>query len=126
PRDAEAYQKEARSLAGLDHPNILPVYDFGRTPDGLCYLVSKLIVGTNLSRRIREGPIALHEGVELVARIGEALHYAHEHGLVHRDIKPGNILLSSSGEPYLADFGLAWREEFGAAPSTAGTPAYMA
>jgi serine/threonine protein kinase/formylglycine-generating enzyme required for sulfatase activity len=125
-RDAEAYQKEARILASLDHANILPVYDFGRNPDGLCYLVSKLIVGANLAQRIREGPIPLHEGVELVARIAEALDYAHGHGLVHRDIKSGNILLSSSGEPYIADFGLAWREEFGNGPTMVGTPAYMA
>jgi serine/threonine protein kinase/formylglycine-generating enzyme required for sulfatase activity len=124
--DAESYQKEARILASLDHANILPVYDFGRTADGLCYLVSKLIVGASLAERIRQGPIPLHESVELVARIAEALHYAHGHGLVHRDIKPGNILLFSSGEPCIADFGLAWREEFGNGPSIAGTPAYMA
>ena len=69
---------------------------------------------------------AIHEAVELVATVAEALHHAHKQGLVHRDIKPGNILLDKSGKPFVADFGLALREQdVGKGPRYAGTPAYM-
>ena len=126
PEDAELYLTEARTVANLDHPNIVPVYDIGSTEDWPCYVVSKFIDGTDLASRRRQAPLALHEAIELVATISAALHYAHRKGLVHRDIKPGNILLDSSGKPYIADFGLALREEnVGRGPNYAGTPVYM-
>jgi eukaryotic-like serine/threonine-protein kinase len=123
---AEAYLTEARTVANLDHPHIVPVHDVGSTPDFPCFIVSKYIDGTDLATRIKQSRLSIHEAVELVATVAEALHHAHKQGLVHRDIKPGNILLDKSGKPFVADFGLALREQdVGKGPSYAGTPAYM-
>jgi serine/threonine protein kinase/formylglycine-generating enzyme required for sulfatase activity len=126
PEDAAAYLKEARILASLDHPGIVPAYDVGRTEDGLCYVVSKLVAGSDLRVRLKQSRPAVAESVALVVQVAEALHYAHRRGLVHRDIKPANILLDSAGQPVVADFGLALRDQdFGTAAGFAGTPAYM-
>jgi serine/threonine protein kinase len=117
---------EARILATLDHPGIVPVYDVGRTVDGHYYIVSKLIEGSNLDARMRAGRIPWDQSVTLVAAVAEALHHAHVHGLVHRDVKPANILLDLAGRPYLTDFGLALREaDFGKFACYVGTPEYM-
>src|SRR5262249_53497556 len=105
--DAEAYLTEARTVANLDHSNIVPVYDVGSTQEFPCYVVSKYIDGTDLATRIKQSRLSLHEAVELVATVAEALHHAHKQGLVHRDIKPGNILLDKTGKPFVGDFGLA-------------------
>ncbi len=126
PEDAEAYLIEARTVANLDHPNIVPVHDVGSTEDCPCYVVSKYIDGASLAARISQSRLPLPEAVELVATVAEALHHAHVQGLVHRDVKPGNILLDKSGKPFVADFGLALREQdVGKGPCHAGTPAYM-
>jgi serine/threonine protein kinase/formylglycine-generating enzyme required for sulfatase activity len=126
PGRVEAYLAEGRTLAGLDHPNIVPVHDLGRTDDGSCFIVSKFIEGSDLARRIKESRPSFVESADLVATVAEALHYAHRRGLVHRDIKPGNILLDKTGKAFVADFGLALREEdFGKGARQAGTPAYM-
>ena len=91
-----------------------------------CFVVSKYIDGCDLAETLKQSRLTMQQSVELVATVAEALHYAHKQGLVHRDIKPGNILLDRGGKPYLADFGLALRErEANAAPRYAGTPAYM-
>jgi serine/threonine protein kinase/formylglycine-generating enzyme required for sulfatase activity len=124
--EVEGYLTEARVLAGLDHPNIVPVYDAGQTDDGLCYVVSKFIEGSNLARRIRERRPSVAEAADWVAASADALHYAHRKGLVHRDVKPGNLLLDTAGKIYVADFGLALKEEdVGHGGGSAGTPAYM-
>jgi formylglycine-generating enzyme required for sulfatase activity len=126
PGDAEAYLAEARTVASLDHPNIVPVYDVGTTEGCPCFVVSKFIDGTDLAARLKQSRLPLHEAVELVATVAEALHYAHKQGLVHRDVKPGNLLLDKVGKPFVADFGLALREQdVGKGPRYAGTPAYM-
>src|SRR5262249_39538626 len=126
PEDAEAHLAEARVLATLDHPNIVPVHDVGRTDDGLCFLVSKLIGDNDLATILKNVHLSFAESAKLVASVAEALHYAHKRGLVHRDVKPGNILLDQSGTAHLADFGLALREEdFGKGAGFCGTPAYM-
>jgi serine/threonine protein kinase len=126
PEDIEAYLAEARIVAALDHPGIVPVYDMGRTEDGLCYLVSKFVEGSDLACKISQDRLPPHAAAEMVARIAEALHHAHQRGLVHRDIKPANILLDAKGQPYVTDFGLALRDEdFGKGPACAGTPGYM-
>jgi serine/threonine protein kinase/formylglycine-generating enzyme required for sulfatase activity/tetratricopeptide (TPR) repeat protein len=125
-RDAEAYLAEGRALAKLDHARIVPVYDVGRTDDGLCYVVSKYIDGSDLSERLARERPSVREAVELTALIAGALHHAHTRGLVHRDIKPANILIDASNEPWVADFGLALKEEdYGKGARLAGTPAYM-
>src|SRR5271157_1425403 len=126
PEDVEAYLNEARIVASLDHPHIVPVHDVGRTGDGLCFVVSKFIEGNDLASRIKEARPGFYESAALVATVAEALHYAHTRGLVHRDIKPANILIDASGNAFLADFGLALKEEdFGTGARIAGTPAYM-
>ena len=126
PEDVEKYLAEARILAGLDHPHIVPVHDVGRTEDGLCYVVSKFVEGSDLARKMRETRFGFFESAQLVATVAEALQYAHEKRLVHRDLKPANILLDSRNKPYLTDFGLALKEEdFGKGAGIAGTPAYM-
>ena len=126
PGDAELYLAEARTVATLDHPNIVPVYDVGRTADGAIYVVSKFVEGPTLGDRIEERPAA-DEAVRLVATIARALDHAHRKRLIHRDVKPANILIErESGTPYLADFGLAIREEdYLREHQVAGTPAYM-
>jgi serine/threonine protein kinase/formylglycine-generating enzyme required for sulfatase activity len=124
--DVAAYLAEARILARLDHPNIVPVYDLGRTEDGLCYVVSKYIEGTDLAERMRKARLPFREAAELVAVVAAALHHAHTRDLVHRDIKPANILVDGHGKPWVADFGLALRDEdYGKGARLAGTPAYM-
>jgi serine/threonine protein kinase len=126
PEDAEAYLAEARTVASLEHPNIVPVHDVGCTSDHPCFIVSKYIEGDTLARRIKAERPSVAEGLELVATVAETLHYAHRKGVVHRDIKPGNILLDPTGKPYVADFGLALKDEdVGRGPRRVGTPAYM-
>ena len=99
PDDVDAFLIEARILAKLDHPNIVPVFDVGRTEDGLCFVVSKLVEGSDLAVRIRQSRPSLQYSAGLVATIADALHYAHSRGLVHRDIKPANILIDAAGKP---------------------------
>jgi serine/threonine protein kinase/formylglycine-generating enzyme required for sulfatase activity len=124
--DAETYVAEARTVAGLDHPNIVPVFDVGSSGPFACFIVSKYIDGTSLATRLKQSPLSRSAAVGLVATVGEALHHAHQQGLVHRDVKPGNILLDQNGTPYVSDFGLALREQdMGKGPCYAGTPAYM-
>jgi formylglycine-generating enzyme required for sulfatase activity len=126
PGYADSYLAEARILAGLDHPHIVPVHDVGLTEDGLPFVVSKFIEGTDLAGSLRHARPSCTAATELVATVALALHYAHRQGLVHRDVKPGNILLDTAGKPYVADFGLALRDEdFGRGAGFAGTPAYM-
>jgi hypothetical protein len=126
PEDAAIYLTEARIVANLDHPNIVPVHDVGGTDDCPCFIVSKYIEGSTLAEKIRDQRPSFGDATELVATIAEALHYAHCKGLVHRDIKPGNILLDKSGKPFVVDFGLALQEEqVGQGAKYAGTPAYM-
>jgi serine/threonine protein kinase/formylglycine-generating enzyme required for sulfatase activity len=133
PEDADAYLFEARTVAALEHPNIVPVHDVGTTADYPFFVVSKFIQGGTLARRLKEYRPSVLEATQLLATVAQTLHYAHKKGVVHRDIKPGNILLEErSGEirgapvPYIADFGLALHEkEFGEGARIAGTPVYM-
>ena len=124
--DVEAYLSEARILARLAHPNIVPVYDVGRTEDGRYYVVSKYMEGGDLTSKLGRGRHPFSESAGLVAVLCEALHYTHMQDLFHRDIKPANILLDASGTPSLADFGLALRDEdLGQGSRYVGTVAYM-
>ncbi|MEK6262541.1 MAG: SUMF1/EgtB/PvdO family nonheme iron enzyme [Planctomycetota bacterium] len=124
--DATAYLAEARTVANLDHPHIVTVFDAGATAEFPCYVVSKYIDGTDLSTRLKQSRLSIQNSAALVATVAEALHYAHRQGLVHRDIKPGNLLLDVQGQPFVADFGLALREhELMDGLRYAGTPNYM-
>ncbi len=96
PEDAEQYLAEARTVASLDHPNIVPVYDTGRTDDGSIYVVSKFIEGRTLRDRIKQDRPNHDEAATLLATVAQALHHAHERRIIHRDVKPGNILIEDS------------------------------
>jgi formylglycine-generating enzyme required for sulfatase activity len=123
---ADIYLTEARTVAKLDHPHIVPVYDVGQTEQFPCYVVSKFVDGCDLAGKLKQSRLPFDEAVRLVATVAEALHHAHKQGLVHRDIKPGNILLDKSNLPFVADFGLALREQDrGKGHGYLGTPAYM-
>ena len=88
----------------------MPVYDVGRTTNGHPYIVSKYVEGSDLAQRMTRAPVTVAEAARWTATVAEALHYAHKRGLVHRDIKPGNILLDLDDNPYVVDFGLALKE----------------
>ncbi|HEV3002967.1 MAG TPA: serine/threonine-protein kinase, partial [Pirellulales bacterium] len=126
PADAEPYLHEAQIVARLDHPAIVPVYDVGATDDCPFFVVMKYIEGIDLASQIKQWRMSHGQAARLVATVADALHYAHKQGLVHRDVKPGNILIDLSGKPYLVDFGLALRDgKPGHASRYGGTPAYM-
>lgn len=105
----ERFLDEARIVASLDHPNIVPVHDVGQTDTGDLFIVSKLIDGSDLNTRIRLDRPDRILSLRIVEQIADALQYAHSKGLVHRDVKPANILLDRRDRPYLADFGIALR-----------------
>lgn len=122
------WRREARILAALDHPNIVPVFDAGQTDAGESFIVSKYIDGETLADRLgREPAITVEEGVRILASISRALQCAHDHRLVHRDVKPGNIMIDEYGHPYLIDFGLTLvPENLGQGNACRlGTPPYM-
>ncbi len=124
----ERFIREARLAAGLEHPRILPIYDFG-TEAGITYLVMPLLPGGSLRERIT-GPMHPDEAVDCLASIAAALDHAHARGVLHRDVKPSNVLVDASGSLLLADFGLAKNtavsSELTATGMVVGTPAYMA
>lgn len=100
------FRREARVVASFDHPNIVPIWEFAEH-EGLPYLVMKFVDGQSLKTSLCSGPLSKDEGVRIIEAIGEALIYAHDAGVLHRDVKPSNVLLSSQGAVFLADFGLA-------------------
>ena len=140
--DVDNLLREARSAAQLRHPNIVRVHEVVRDA-GSAYIVSDLVDGVTLAEWLKARLPTAREAAELCAKIARALQHAHEHGVIHRDLKPGNVMLGRDGEPYVLDFGLAKREtrglakretgglaprETGALPAIGqilGTPAYM-
>jgi Tol biopolymer transport system component len=105
PEYRQRFEREARTVAALSHPHICPVYDIG-AHDGLDYLVMEYLEGENLAARIAKGPLPIDEALRYAVQIADALDQAHRHGVVHRDLKPGNIMLTKAGAKLL-DFGLA-------------------
>ena len=103
----ERFRREARAVAQLSHPNIVTVIDRGEA-DGHQFIVFELIDGENLKELVeRTGPLPVRRAVELALAVAEGLAFAHEHGLVHRDVKPQNVLLNGDGEAKVTDFGIA-------------------
>lgn len=128
PDTAELFVREARAAAQLDHANIVGVHEIGRDDD-VMYIATQYVRGETLADWLRRERPTPREAAELCARIADTLHVAHQAGIVHRDVKPGNIMIDAAGEPHVMDFGLASRET-GEITMTLdsqifGTPAYM-
>ena len=122
------FRREVKVVAQLDHPNIVPVLDYGEQ-DGYAYQVMPFLNIGSLSDRLDKGPISLEVGGRLLDQVATALAYAHQHGIIHRDVKPSNILLDPEGNALLAGFGMARRVEASESltgSAVIGTPAYMA
>src|SRR5215471_17647700 len=133
------FRREAEAAASLDHSGIVPIYEVGER-DGSCYFSMKLVEGGQLDDVAKSAtadsscgerePMPIRQSVELIAKVARTVHYAREHGILHRDIKPGNILLDQNGEPHLTDFGLARLVETESTVTRTmevlGTPSYMA
>jgi len=123
------FDREAKAQAKFSHPNIVPVYDYGET-DGVPYLVMEYLPGDTLKQKMDE-PIDWRQAVRWLMPVADALGYAHAHGVIHRDVKPANILFDNKGDPVLMDFGIAKVLETDEATLTGtgfgvGTPEYMA
>jgi len=116
----QRFEREARAISSLNHPNICTLFDVGRE-DGIDYLVMEYVDGESLSDRLARGPIPVAELLPLAIQIADALDRAHRQGLIHRDLKPGNIMVTKSGAKLL-DFGLARAAGLGAAPSSVSSP----
>ena len=123
------FRREAQAAANLDHPFIVPIHEIGER-EGCCYFSMNFIDGGQLDQVVRRTPMSIRRAAELIAKLARTVHYAHEHGILHRDIKPGNILLDANGEPHLTDFGLARLVETESTVThtleVMGTPSYMA
>jgi len=123
------FRREAEAAARLNHPCIVPIYEVGER-DGACYFSMGLVEGGQLDAILEREPMSIRSAVELIVKLARTVQYAHEHNILHRDIKPGNILLDPKGEPHLTDFGLARLVETESTVTRTrevlGTPSYMA
>lgn len=124
------FRREAEMVASLDHPNIVPIYQIGETADGFPFFTMKYATDGSLQQAGDSFPRDARESVLLMAKVARAVQYAHEQGVLHRDLKPGNILLDGRGEPLVSDFGLARSEETSSqltrSLASFGTPGYIA
>ena len=124
----EQFMQEATIAANINHPAIVRVQGLGRLPDGNYFLVMDLVEGSDLAKLYRDGPCPPRRAMEIVAVVAEAIQHAHEHGVVHRDLKPGNVLVDKTGRIFIADFGFACFTDgqTGAKHSIVGTAGFMA
>ncbi len=123
---AERFKSEARAMAKLNHTHIVGVYDFGITKEGHLYLVMEWVEGQTLHTLIQKGSIPVRKAANLAMQLCEALAFAHHHKILHRDIKPGNIMISEDDQVKVADFGLARPITGEAEENPFGTPDYAA
>ena len=114
-------RKRRRSAANLDHPNLVPIYEVGEH-QGQHYFSMKLIEGGSLTAHVERYVKDPRAAAALVAAVARAVHHAHQRGVLHRDLKPGNILLDAKGQPHVTDFGLAKLLEAGRRTATEGRP----
>ena len=123
------FRLEAEAAASLNHPSVVPIHEIRERHD-CCYYSMNLVEGGQLDEVVKRQAISIRRAVELIAKLARTVHYAHEHGILHRDIKPGNVLLDKEGEPHLTDFGLARLVETESTVTRTtemlGTPSYMA
>src|SRR5436189_2811323 len=123
------FRLEAEAAARLEHPGIVPIHEVGER-DGSCYFSMKFVEGGQLDEVVRRKPMSIRQAAELIGKVARIVHYAHEHGILHLDIKPGNILLDQKSEPHLTGFGLARLVESESTVTRTmevlGTPSYMA
>ena len=128
PQFRVRFEREAKTIALIEHPAIVPVYDFG-DEDGQPYIVMRYMSGGSLSDRINKGPLTISEVADMISRLAPALDAAHSKGVIHRDMKPANILYDQYGNSFLSDFGIARLAQATSATLTGGailgTPAYM-
>lgn len=127
PTFKSRFERESKAIARLEHASIVPVYDFGEEA-GLPYLVMRYMTGGSLADRLQKGPLTLDEALRIMTRLTSALEEAHQRGMIHRDIKPGNVLFDHYGDAFLADFGivkLTQETSTFTAGGFIGTPAYM-
>lgn len=128
PQLRARFEREAKMIAMLEHPAIVPVYDFG-DQDGQPYIVMRFMAGGSLADRLKSGAMPLHETSNIITRLAPSLDAAHARGIIHRDIKPGNVLFDQYGNAFLSDFGIARLAEASGGTLTGdsivGTPAYM-
>jgi TolB-like protein/Tfp pilus assembly protein PilF/tRNA A-37 threonylcarbamoyl transferase component Bud32 len=123
------FRLEAEAAAKLNHPFVVPIHEIGQRK-GRCYFSMGLVEGGRLDQIARREPMSPRRATEVIAKLARTIHYAHQHGIVHRDIKPGNILLDTKGEPHLTDFGVArlleTENDATFTIEVSGTPSYMA
>jgi hypothetical protein len=126
-RFVERFRREARAAAGLSHPNVAGVFDYGED-QGSPFIVMDLLDGETLADRLERGALDQEEAVRIAVEVAEALQAAHDSGIVHRDVKPGNVMIASSGDVKVMDFGIAaaaWAAPLTATGSTLGTAGYL-
>jgi len=126
--DVKRFQTEAEAAANLTHPGIVPIFEVG-LHERQHYFSMGFIDGESLARKVAEGPLPPREAAQIIEQVARAVAYAHEHGVIHRDLKPGNVLVDRDGRPHIADFGLAKRIEDDSTLTKTGqivgTPSYM-
>ncbi len=128
PEELARFRAEAETVARLDHPNIVPVHEIGEA-DGQQFFTMKLMDGGSLAERLLQGPLPPREAAGLLSKVARAVHHAHQRGVLHRDLKPGNVLFDAHGQPHLTDFGLAKlvhvESSLTLSSAQLGTPHYM-
>jgi serine/threonine protein kinase/uncharacterized coiled-coil protein SlyX len=128
PEDVKRFYTEAEAAASLEHPNIVPIYEIGEH-EGQHFFSMALVDGKSLAEPLKNGPLGAKEAAEIMAKVSDAIDYAHNKGIIHRDIKPANILIDAKGEPKITDFGLARIDEGDSILTRTGlilgTPSFM-
>ncbi|MEX0817992.1 MAG: serine/threonine-protein kinase, partial [Pirellulaceae bacterium] len=128
PEHVQRFYSEAEAAANLDHPGIVPIYEVNEQ-DGQHFFSMGYVDGASLSELVKDRPLAPREAAKITRQVADAIQYAHDHRVIHRDLKPGNILMTADGQPRVTDFGLAKTVEgdsdLTATGQVLGTPSYM-